>query len=217
MAHPFRVRSVIATDLAVMLFISFTLGPASHQLSNRIGVGLPVPHGIDALPLGLRVVCYLIVADFGHYWMHRLMHTKYLWRIHKWHHAPTHMSWTAGVRATFFDSGLVNLAYVFAWPLLGTTSDGLEVLLAFFVLFKNDWMHLNVRWQFPRLEALIVTPAYHHIHHSVDPAHYQKNLGALLSVWDRLFGTQCRPSETSRHLEFGIGEQVPTLQLIAGL
>ena len=37
-------------------------------------------------------------------------------------------------------------------------------------------MHLNVRFRLPYLEWLLVTPRYHHIHHSSNPEHFTKNL-----------------------------------------
>ncbi len=216
-AHPFHFRSVIGIDLATMGLGLCLIGPAAYYVSNRIGVRAPIPHAIDVLPLVVRIGLYLVVADLGHYWLHRLMHTRWLWRVHQWHHAPTHMSWSAGLRETFFDATIVNLAYVFAWPLLGSAGYRTQILLMALVVVKNDWMHLNVRWHLPRLEAIFVTPRYHHIHHSADPAHHQKNLGVLFSPWDRLFGTHFKPDEASRNLRFGISEKVPALRLVLGL
>ena len=147
--------------------------PAAQYASNQIGIGVMVPRNVDVLPLVVRVVLYLVVADLGHYWIHRLLHSAFFWRIHKWHHSPTHMSWAAGARVTFFDATIVNLAYVFAWPLLGTTSS--------------------------------------------DPAHFKKNLGSLLSVWDRLFGTYFDPDLTPAGLRFGLGEDVLRWRLVTGV
>jgi sterol desaturase/sphingolipid hydroxylase (fatty acid hydroxylase superfamily) len=216
-AHRYRIRSVIAMDLATMFFYVAMIFPAAQYASNHIGIGVMAPHDVDVLPLAVRVVLYLIVADLGHYWIHRLMHSAFFWRIHKWHHAPTHMSWAAGARVTFFDATIVNLAYVFAWPLLGTTSPRFQLLLLMFVVLKNDWMHLNVGWRLPWAERLIVTPRYHHIHHSTDPAHFKKNLGSLLSVWDRLFGTYFDPDLTPAELHFGLGEDVSRWRLVTGV
>ncbi len=184
-AYPFSFRSVIGIDLATIGFGLCLIGPAAYYVSNRIGIRAPIPHTIDVLPFVVRIGLYLVVADFGHYWLHRLMHTRWMWRVHQWHHAPTHMSWSAGLRETFIDATIVNLAYVFAWPLLGSVGYRTQIALMALVVIKNDWMHLNVRWQLPRLATFLVTPRYHHIHHSSDPAHHQKNLGILLSVWDR--------------------------------
>jgi len=216
-AHDFDRWAALRVDLASMVLFIVVIFPIAKYLSNLVGIGLPVSHQIDSVPLTLRVVMYLVVADFGHYWLHRLIHQPLLWRVHQWHHSPTHMSWAAGYRETVFDSAIVNLAYVFAWPLLGTTNYRLELALLALVAFKNEWMHLNVRWRMPWLEWLIVTPRYHHIHHSVDAQHHNKNIATLFPVWDHLFGTYMDPDTVKGGIQFGIGEEVPTVRLIAGV
>lgn len=39
------------------------------------------------------------------------------------------------------------------------------------------------------LENIFLSPSQHHLHHSKEPRHWDKNFGLLLSVWDKLFGT----------------------------
>jgi sterol desaturase/sphingolipid hydroxylase (fatty acid hydroxylase superfamily) len=100
------------------------------------------------------VALYLIVADLGHYWIHRLMHSAFFWRIHKWHHSPAHMSWAAGVRATFFrchdsESGLCVRVAPAGHDFVSVPMRG-QLLLLMFVVLKNDWMH-NVRCRLPTL------------------------------------------------------------------
>src|SRR5262245_28674545 len=56
--------------------------------------------GLLELPLAVRVVLYYMLADLGLYAVHRLMHTRYLWRIHRWHHSPPYTYWRAGIRAS---------------------------------------------------------------------------------------------------------------------
>ena len=50
---------------------------------------------------------------------------------------------------------------------------------------------------------LLLTPSLHRVHHSEDERHYGMNFGAVLSVWDRLFGTLMPWPEQSLH--YGIG------------
>jgi hypothetical protein len=40
------------------------------------------------------------------------------------------------------------------------------------------------------LRYLLVTPQSHRVHHSIEARHADRNFGVILSVWDRLFGTQ---------------------------
>ena len=163
------------------------------------------------MPLAVRVLCYLLVADFGHYWIHRLMHYKVFWRIHKWHHAPDYMYWLMGVRTTVPQQVLVNLPATssptrsstfrrggWRWP----SVPGHAV--------QNDWMHVNVTWRSSWLEWLIVTPRYHHIHHSDQPEHYVANLAALFVPCGIAFSAPTCDHATAlrRELSFGIDEKV---------
>ena len=81
------------------------------------------------------------------------------------------------------------------------------VFLAFAIenIFRNNWMHMNVTWRSNWLEWVLVTPRYHHIHHSADAKLHDGNYGALFSIWDRLFGTYLDPDTTAPR-KFGTGE-----------
>jgi hypothetical protein len=39
------------------------------------------------------------------------------------------------------------------------------------------------------LEYVIVTPSQHRVHHAINPEYIDKNLGQILCIWDRWFGT----------------------------
>ncbi|MGB1699501.1 MAG: sterol desaturase family protein, partial [Nannocystaceae bacterium] len=52
------------------------------------------------------------------------------------------------------------------------------------------WIHTEYIDRTPRwFEWLFNTPSHHRVHHGVDEAYLDKNYGAVLIVWDRLFGT----------------------------
>ncbi|HEU4684965.1 MAG TPA: sterol desaturase family protein [Nitrospira sp.] len=216
-ARAVAYRKVIWKDFTVALVYFFVIFPLAIRIDRWIEIRPNLPAGLLEMPLPLRVLCYFLVADFGHYWIHRLMHTKYVWRIHQWHHAPTYMYWLAGVRATIPQQVIVNLPYIFAWSFLGLSPWWMELAIGAFNAFQNDWMHMNVTWRSSRLEWCIVTPRYHHIHHSDNPFHSGKNLGALFTLWDRLFGTYADPEQVRMPISFGIREQVPLPRLALGV
>jgi len=210
-------RKVLWKDFTVFLLYAYVIFPLAENIDRLIEIRPNLPEAILALPFPIRVLCYFIVADFGHYWIHRLMHTKYVWRIHKWHHAPTYLYWLAGVRATVPQQVIVNLPYIFAWSFLGLSPWWMGLAIGTFNAFQNDWMHLNVTWRSKWLEWFVVTPRYHHIHHSDNPAHSGRNLAALFTLWDRLFGTYLDPEEVRAPLRFGIGEHVSLPRLALGV
>jgi sterol desaturase/sphingolipid hydroxylase (fatty acid hydroxylase superfamily) len=211
-------RAVVFNDLAASVAYAFVVFPLAAKMSRYVpGFHHFFPASVYGMPLPLRVILYVVVADFGHYWIHRLMHTKFVWRVHKWHHSPSYMYWLAGVRATVPQQFLVNIPYVIALPLLDISPWWFGVLLAAFNAIQNDWMHMNLTWRSSWLEWLIVTPRYHHIHHSADPNHYLANMANLFPIWDRLFRTYLDPEKIAPELSFGIPARASPIRLVAGI
>jgi len=55
----------------------------------------------------------------------------------------------------------------------------------------------------PVVEWLFVTPAAHRVHHGSNPEYIDKNFGAVIIVWDRLFGTF---EKEEAEVVYGIGK-----------
>jgi sterol desaturase/sphingolipid hydroxylase (fatty acid hydroxylase superfamily) len=209
---------VVWRDLAAYVFFRSVVLPSGLYLNGIVLDYNLIPASVANLPLAARIAAYFIIADFGHYWVHRLTHTKYFWRVHKWHHSPTYMYWLGGVRSTIPDFFLVNAPYFVAWQLLYISPWWMATGLAVSSILQNDWMHMNVTWRSNWLEWIIVTPRYHHIHHSDDPHFYMKNLGSLFTVWDRLFGTYANPDTVKTgDLSFGTGEKDNPVHVVLGV
>ena len=86
-----------------------------------------------------------------------------------------------------------------AAPMVALTAVG----LALNALIGN-LRHSHIHLRFGRLEALLVSPAQHQLHHSADPADHDCNFGVWFACWDRLFGTW-KPSGTHAPAAFGVG------------
>ncbi len=217
-AHPINYRKVIKSDLIALALYQLVFSPLAFYATNGL---VQTQHffvkGVLELPLLMRVILFYVLADFGSYWLHRLMHSRYLWRIHKWHHSPTYMYWLAGIRATFPQQVLFNLPVAVFWPLLHSAPSWFLLAVLAETFFRNDWMHMNVTWRSNLLEWVFVTPRYHHIHHSDDPNHYTANLGSLLTIWDRMFGTYVDPEELTKEISFGTGEIDSPVRLALGI
>jgi sterol desaturase/sphingolipid hydroxylase (fatty acid hydroxylase superfamily) len=216
-AQAVSYKRVLWRDLVAMGIFLAAIGPAAQYLNQWAAIRPVIPPAVNALPLALRFFLYLILADFGHYWVHRAMHTPHLWRIHKWHHYPTYMYWLAGTRGSLAQQTLVNIPYIAAAGLIDTSPWWMVLVIAVKNILQNDWMHLNVTWGSTWLEWFVITPRYHHIHHSDNPDHYRANLAPLFPIWDRLFGTYVDPQSVARPLSFGIGERVPAARLAIGV
>lgn len=216
-ARKVSYRSVFLYDLIGCTFVVSILIPASEYLSDRIAIRASAPEFILALPVAASFLLYYVVGDFGAYWMHRLMHSGPVWRVHKWHHSPTTMYWLAGYRASLPQQTLFNLPWIFAFSVLGMSPWWMYLAVISSHTLLNDWMHMNVSWQSNWLEWIMVTPRYHHIHHSDNLVHSNANFGVTFTVWDRLFGTYVDPETVEQPISFGIGEQVPLVRLVAGV
>ncbi|MEJ8854599.1 sterol desaturase family protein [Variovorax robiniae] len=217
-ARQIEWRRVLWRDLVAQAFYAFVVVKAAFFLNLWIYWRGPWPEAIGAWPFPVRLLIYLLVADFGAYWMHRLVHVGVLWHAHRWHHSPKHMYWLAGSRGSILQQVLFNLPYIFASPLINVSpwwlASGLFVLYA----VTNAWMHMNVSWKLGWLDWILVTPRTHEIHHSDNPAHYNSNFGVLFSVWDRIFGTYRSPKDVdSGALKFGIPETVPIGRMAIGI
>jgi sterol desaturase/sphingolipid hydroxylase (fatty acid hydroxylase superfamily) len=216
-ARALSYLQVIWQDLLAYVIFRCGILPICIYLNNIVPGYHPAPAFLANLPLPVRVVLYFILADFGHYWMHRLTHTRYFWRVHKWHHSPTYMYWLGGVRTTIPDFFLVNIPYVLAYSVLYISPWWMAYAMAVSSIIQNDWMHTNFTWRSKWMEWIFVTPRYHHIHHSDNPQHYGRNLGSLLTVWDRIFGTYLDPEKVDTKLSFGIGEKESPVRMALGV
>jgi sterol desaturase/sphingolipid hydroxylase (fatty acid hydroxylase superfamily) len=157
-AHRVSYRKVVLRDLAVFAVYQALIFPLALWIDHRIVARPHLPDAVLGMPLALRVLGYLVVADLGHYWIHRLMHHQRLWPIHKWHHAPDYMYWLMGVRTSLPQQVLVNLPYIFAYAFLARSPWWMVLAVGAGHALQNDWMHWNVTWRSSWLEWLIVTP-----------------------------------------------------------
>ena len=142
------------------------------QVTDRI----PIPQYLPVvlyLSFGGETGPVLRCRRFRFYWVHRLMHTRLIWPVHRWHHSPTSLYyWLAGFSATIPHIVVQSDLYC-GTALLHEASGVFQVIMVAHIV-RNNWMHLNVTWNSAWLERVFVTPRYHHIHHSSDPAHQMK-------------------------------------------
>ncbi|MDB9310440.1 sterol desaturase family protein [Aphanizomenon sp. CS-733/32] len=84
----------------------------------------------------------------------------------------------------------------------------ISVFVGIHYIIHDNWIHLNVKWQpwMKFIEWFYVTPRVHSIHH-VETGSVTKNLGALFTVFDRIFGTYVDPDTvTLEQIQFASGD-----------
>ena len=175
---------------------------------------------VGSQPIILQIVEILLITDFVQYWVHRAFHRiPWLWRFHKIHHSAEVMDWLAGSRLHIVDVLLTrSLTYI---PLfaLGFAEVAL-VIYAVVVSIQATLIHANVRFLFGPLRYLLVTPQFHHWHHSDQPEANDKNFAVHIPIWDMLFGSYYLPVDQWPRSYGVAGEQPPDgffRQLVAPL
>ena len=201
-AHKVTYGKGLPLDVVALLAYQFAFVPLAAGAMEMANITYG---GFEAVPLVARFIVVYLVADCGSYWMHRLMHTRHLWSVHRFHHSPTELYWLAGVRGTLPQQVLYMVPYMFVAPLLIGSPAWVATTMLVESIARNHFQHMNFTWRSRWLEWIFVTPRYHHIHHSTQQDEHDGNYGSLFTFWDRLFGTRIDP-ETTKVKKFGTGE-----------
>ncbi|MCW5653526.1 sterol desaturase family protein [Hydrogenophaga sp.] len=144
---------------------------------------------IAQLPFWAALPLIILVADLMQYWTHRAYHeVPLLWRLHAVHHSTEHMDWMAGSRQHILETLITRTLVLGPIFLLGFSK---EVIDAYIIVvgFQAVFNHANVSVRLGPLRYLIVTPNFHHWHHSQDQEALDKNYAAHYAFLDHLFGT----------------------------
>ncbi|SMC31861.1 sterol desaturase family protein [Cellulophaga tyrosinoxydans] len=130
-----------------------------------------------------------VFIDFAGYWNHRLSHKiNIFWNQHVIHHSSEEFNLACALRQPI--SNLVGYFSILLLPaaILGVPYKVIAILAPIH-LFVQFWYHTKHIGKMGWLEYIIVTPSQHRVHHAINPEYIDKNLGQILSIWDRLFGT----------------------------
>ncbi|MEX0287544.1 MAG: sterol desaturase family protein [Flavobacteriaceae bacterium] len=130
-----------------------------------------------------------VVMDFAGYWNHRLSHhINFFWNQHVIHHSSEEFNLACALRQSI--SNLIGYFPLLLIPaaVLGVPHKVIAILAPIH-LFAQFWYHTQHIGKMGWLEYIIVTPSQHRVHHAINPEYIDKNLGQILCVWDRWFGT----------------------------
>ena len=145
---------------------------------------------------------------------------RFLWAFHKVHHSATNLTPITvfrthpieGLLFTFRSAiaqGLIISLFIFLF------SDGVDlytvlganIFVFFFNVFGSNLRHSHIGIQYWKwLEYILISPAQHHLHHSVAEEHHNKNFGAALAIWDWIFGS-LHHSENTQKLVLGVKDK----------
>ncbi|WP_052700138.1 sterol desaturase family protein [Methylocucumis oryzae] len=163
--------------------------------------------------IGLDLVLYL--------WHRACHHFDCLWMFHRVHHNEPFLNISTAFRVHVLEVLITNLlkaGYVISIGLDQMQILVNEALLTCFIMLH----HSNISFKGEKwLGWLVITPAIHRSHHSVERLEHDSNYGSVLSLWDRLFRTlnlkhadklgiqQASPKDFARLLSFGFSFDSP--------
>jgi len=68
-----------------------------------------------------------------------------------------------------------------------------------FILGYQQWLHTEAIGRLPWLDGWLNTPSNHRVHHGSQAQYLDKNYGAVLMIWDRVFGSYQPEVEAVRY------------------
>ena len=196
------------------LFLAAFLLPQAGFVRPRIealsGFAFPSWPLADA---GWSLLGGFLLLDLIQYLVHRCEHAVPLfWRFHALHHSDPDVDVTTSVRHHPVEYVPASAVYWLAILVLDVPAS--VVMSHGLAIFATAALqHGNIRlpeWLEWCLRPVLVTVDMHRIHHSIIFEQANSNYGAVLSIWDRLFGTYTGLSRLQHErIIFGVRELPP--------
>lgn len=157
-------------------------------------LGLPVIQAEvwQGQPIWLKAIVALLVYDFGIYWVHRFLHTSWLWPSHAVHHSDPELHFLSWSRGHFTEQLLIAASLVFATSWLGFGMEEIAGLVLIKALHQY-YVHSKLDWDHGIFRDLLVSPQFHRWHHAKVPEAYDMNFASIFPFYDRMFGTYYNP------------------------
>lgn len=134
-------------------------------------------------------IVLILAQDFLYWLLHYTGHyVRFFWAMHVTHHSSEHFNLTTGFRSTVFEP-LYRVFFYLPLALMGFNA--FDILFAYLVtqIYGNIVHTQSVGKLHPIIEYLFVTPSHHRVHHASNVRYLDKNMGMVLILWDRMFGT----------------------------
>jgi len=158
-------------------------------------------------------IILFILNELIFYFVHRISHVvRFFWAFHVTHHNSVNYNFSTSVRNNFL---IQTFRYGFYIPLalIGFPAWAI-ILMDSIAYFYQLIVHTQTIRSWGFLEHFMNTPSHHRVHHASNPAYIDKNYGAILIIWDKLFGTFKKEEEPVR---FGITKNIEKNNLIQPL
>ena len=152
-------------------------------------------HRLATLPAWADWLLAWVGVDFIYYFWHRASHeVNFLWAAHVVHHQSEDYNLAVALRQSIL-TGWTSLAFYLPLAFAGVSLPAFATAVAFSTLYQF-WIHTELvgKVRGP-IDWILNLPSHHRVHHAINPRYLDKNYGAILIVWDRLFGTYAEEIE----------------------
>lgn len=218
----FVASSILLAFLASLFLVGGTfwadaLAPVLTEMFGQPGS----VEGDSWLIFVFVMLVQLAVFDATYWAIHVASHKiPWFWEFHKVHHSAEVMTPATEFRQHPVDlvayplllgiatgSSYAVLAHVFGPEAIKGGILGQNLILIAHIMTFHHLRHSHISLPFTGLMGHIFhSPAHHHLHHSSNPEHHDRNFGYLLSIWDWMAGTLVMPVKGQK-LVLGIGEE----------
>lgn len=160
-------------------------------------------HWTTTWPRWPLLLVALVLMDGGNWLAHYADHRfRALWRFHALHHTQEELNVLTSFRAHPLSH--VTGFFLATVPVVVLMGDrGMAPALVTAYVCLGTLPHANVRWSFGPIGKVLVSPAYHRLHHSHEGSK-GSNLGIVLTVWDVLSGRARFPESDATWFPTGL-------------
>jgi alkylglycerol monooxygenase len=164
------------------VFFKTALYTAYHYIYNNYAI-----FEYSSGSIGAWLVAFFGV-ELAYYWWHRLSHqVNFMWAVHVVHHQSEEYNLAVALRQAWFSS-ITGWLFYAPLALLGVPPPIFVAMSAFSTLYQF-WIHTRAVGKLGSLEWILNTPSHHRVHHGRNYKYLDRNHGATLIIWDKIFGT----------------------------
>jgi sterol desaturase/sphingolipid hydroxylase (fatty acid hydroxylase superfamily) len=148
-------------------------------------------------------ILIIVFTDLVYWFVHWLSHSvRFFWAVHSVHHSSEKYNITVGFRSSVFEP-LYRCFFFLPLALVGFRAA--DIMLAFAIQqLYGSLVHTQLIKHLPFWEIIFVSPSHHRVHHASNPRYLDKNMGMILIVWDKLFGTFEKEDNSYQKIKFGL-------------
>ena len=155
-------------------------------------------------------IILIIAQDFLFYLLHLVDHyCRFFWAVHVTHHSSEEFNLTVGFRSSVFQP-LYRFIYFIPLSLLGFSGKDIMFVYSATQIY-GILIHTKYIGKLGFLEWIFSTPSHHRVHHASNIPYLDKNMGMLLIIWDRMFGTFAEEEE-KEPVRYGLTENIKSHQ-----